>query len=415
MIYNGVAVKIPRLLMPIKGTELEKWAVVACDQYTAEEAYWREVEAIVKDAPSTLRLIYPEVYLERPDKPERIRAIHDAIKAYLDSGVLTELEPGMMLVRRTLGNKTRTGLVLSIDLEAYDFTPGSQSLIRATEGTIVDRLPPRIAIREAAPAEFPHVMLLVDDPGRTVIEPLWEGRGALKKTYDFELMMGGGHLEGYFLPEEGCMKVLDALEGLKKGEHPLLFASGDGNHSLATAKRCWENLKPALGDAWEDHPARFALVEVVNLHDEGLVFEPIHRVLFGVDARDLVMAMEAHFKGNLTFKDGDGGSLWAKLITPAGEKLARFRRGELAVGLLQDFLDDYLKRNPKVSLDYVHGDDVTEALGKKPGNAAFLLPPIDKNHLFEAVDSRGVLPRKTFSMGEAQEKRFYMEGRIIRP
>jgi len=274
-IISDIGIQIPQVYLPKPGTDLKKWAVIACDQFTSQPEYWNEVEKIVGDAPSTLKLTFPEVYLEKPGGEKRIESIQDNMRKYMHEGVLQPHE-GLVYVERTVGGRTRRGIVLCLDLEAYDYTKGSSSLIRATEGTIVDRLPPRMKIREGALLELPHILVLIDDPNRTVIEPLQAAKSKLDKLYDFELMLESGHLAGYAVNEEFENKVVEALRGLAKPEtfaakygigkdRPvLLFAMGDGNHSLATAKAIWEKIKPQVG---MDHPARYALVEIENVHD----------------------------------------------------------------------------------------------------------------------------------------------------
>ena len=308
-IIRDLGIQIPQMYLPQTGTDLTKWAVIACDQFTSQPEYWNDVEKIVGDAPSTLNLTFPEVYLEKPGGEERIKNIQSNMRKYMDEGIL-QPHDGLVYVERTVAGKTRKGIVLCLDLEAYDYNKGSSSLIRATEGTIVDRLPPRMKIREGALLELPHILVLIDDPNRTVIEPLMAAKPKLEKLYDFDLMLESGHLTGYAVNQEFEDQVVDALRGLAKPEtfaakygidkdQPvLLFAMGDGNHSLATAKAIWEKMKPQVG---MDHPARYALVEIENVHDEGLEFEPIHRVLFGLK-KDLFAELEKTFGANFTYK-----------------------------------------------------------------------------------------------------------------
>src|SRR5215211_7286017 len=325
---TDIGIQIPQVYLPKPGTDLTKWAVIACDQFTSQPEYWREVETIVGDAPSTLNLTFPEVYLEKPGGEERIRDIQATMRKYMDEGILQPRE-GLIYVERSVDGKTRKGLVLSLDLEAYDYTKGSSSLIRATEGTIVDRLPPRMKIREGALLELPHILVLIDDPQSTVIEPLEEVKSTLEKLYDFDLMLDGGHLTGYAVNEEFEERVVETLRGLAapatfaakygvdKSQPVLLFAMGDGNHSLATAKAIWEKMKPQVGT---DHPARYALVEIENVHDEGLEFEPIHRVLFGLK-KDLLAELEKTFGANLTYKPVASAEEMVKVVDAAqGEK-----------------------------------------------------------------------------------------------
>ena len=327
---NDVAVQVPHVLLPKKGTDYYKWAVVACDQFTSEPEYWNEVEQTVGDAPSTLNLTFPEVYLEMSGGEERIQNIQTTMKKYLDAGVF-EARDGFIYVERTVAGKTRKGIVLALDLERYDYNKGSSSLIRATEGTIVDRLPPRMKIREGAALEFPHILVLIDDPNRTVIEPLMAAKSKLENIYDFDLMLDSGHLAGYAVSGVFENQVVEALRGLAQPEtfaakygigadQPvLLFAMGDGNHSLATAKAIWEKIKSQVG---MDHPARYALVEIENVHDEGLEFEPIHRVLFGLK-QDMYAALESAFGANYSYTPVASAEEMVKAVDNAsGEKQA---------------------------------------------------------------------------------------------
>src|SRR6266508_2232400 len=308
-IISDLGIQIPQIYLPEKGTDLTTWAVIACDQFTSQPEYWNDVEKIVGDAPSTLNLTFPEVYLEKPGGEERIKNIQSSMRKYMDEGIL-QPHDGFVYVERTVAGKTRKGIVLCLDLEAYDYNKGSSSLIRATEGTIVDRLPPRIKIREGATVELPHILVLIDDPNRTVIEPLSAAKSKLEKLYDFDLMLDSGHLAGYAVNEELENGVVNALRwladpetfaakyGIDKNQPVLLFAMGDGNHSLATAKAIWEKMKRQVG---MDHPSRYALVEIENVHDEGLGVEPIHRVLFGLK-KDLFAELEKTFGKNFSYK-----------------------------------------------------------------------------------------------------------------
>ncbi len=436
--YDDLGVLIPEVYLPRSGTDLTKWAVVACDQFTSEPEYWREVEKLVNDEPSTLKLIFPEVYLEQPGKDERIQNIQATMRGYLEAGIV-QPHPGMVYVERSVGGKTRRGLVLALDLERYDYSKGSSSLIRATEGTIVERLPPRMKIREGAALELPHILVLIDDPGRTVIEAAEAAKARLDRLYDFDLMLGSGHLTGYAVDEALQENIIAALRGLADpkafaakydiapDKPVLLFAMGDGNHSLATAKAVWEKLKPHVG---MDHPARYALVEIENVHDEGLEFEPIHRVLFGVK-KDLMAALQSAFGKDLSYHKAAGADEMIHSVDSAegatqciglvrGGAQPEFGVIEIAhpssnlpVGTIQAFLDPFMKEGGAEKLDYVHGGEVVQRLGAQPGNAAFYLPAMGKSALFKTVILDGALPRKTFSMGEAREKRFYMEARKI--
>ncbi len=434
--YDRIGVQIPTIYLPRPGVDMTRWAVVACDQHTSEPEYWKKVEQIVDGSPSTLHLILPEIYLGKPGEDDRIRQILMAMRNSLDQGVL-EAHTGLMYVERTIDQRTRRGLVLCLDLEHYDYTKASTSLIRATEGTIVDRLPPRTKIREGALLELPHILVLIDDPQRTVIEPLTQAKDRLVKRYDFDLMLDSGHLAGYQLEDSALeAQVIQALEkladpqvfaakyGLEGLPPVLLFAMGDGNHSLATAKAIWETIKPIVG---MDHPARYALVEVENVHDEALEVEPIHRALFDV-AVDFDVAVREYYGENASFRPcPDSAQMFDQIEHPvAGCQAIGVTLGSqygvlelirptsnLAVGSLQPFLDNLLKKGFAQGIDYVHGEQVVFKLSVQPGNIGFFLPHMRKSDLFKTVILDGALPRKTFSMGEAREKRFYVEARKI--
>ena len=287
--FAALGVSIPNILLPAPGVDLSKFAVVACDQHVSDPAYWEAVEACVGDAPSALRHMLPEAYLEKPDRAARVEAINAAMKSYLEKGLLREVGEGFIYLHRTISTGVRHGLMMALDLEQYDYTPGAKSLIRATEQTIPERLPPRVEIRKGAVLELPHIMVLVDDPENLLLGTLEQALPQLTQCYDFDLMQQSGHLTGWLVQQEELLaRLADILGTLCRKGDGLLFAMGDGNHSLATAKACWEQLKPTLsGSERECHPARYALCEIVNLHDEAMVFEPIHRVLFSVDEKAL--------------------------------------------------------------------------------------------------------------------------------
>ncbi len=412
------------ILLPADA-DLTKWAVVACDQFTSQPEYWQAVEETVGEAPSTLRMILPEAKLNAPDVDSAIDAINDTMKDYLDRGVFQMLPASMLYMERTQSDgRVRRGLIGMVDLEQYDFTPGSGALIRATEGTVLSRIPPRVKVRRNASVELPHVMLLIDDPDRTVIEPLKAVTDALETLYDFDLQQGGGHLKGWQLTEPLMEQVADALGALCLPEEmekkygmrdaaPLLFAVGDGNHSLATAKQCYEDLKQRTPESqWKSLPARYALVEVVNNHDDALTFEPIHRVLFHVDREEFFAFFRAAFP-NAYEGRGEGHVMEVVWEGHDGYLTVPDPKVQLPVGTLQGVIDEYLKTHSG-EVDYIHGDDVTRELGSKPGNLGFLLPAMGKEQLFKTVMADGVLPRKTFSMGHAQDKRYYMEARKIK-
>ncbi len=429
--------RLPRPLLPRPGIDLRKWAVIACDQYTSEPDYWRRVADEVGDAPSTLHLIFPEVYLDRPDAPARIEQIKRTMRRYLEQGLLVE-HAGPIYVERRLGTRVRRGLMLELDLECYDFSAGSTSLIRPTEGTMVERLAPRIAVRSDAALEVPHILVLIDDAEGTVIEPLAAARPALAPLYETELMLGGGHVAGYAVDAARGQQVVRALQalaephacaqryGLPEGAPPMLFAMGDGNHSLATAKSVWERIKATVG---MDHPARWALVEVENIHDPALGFEPIHRLLFGVSA-DVRAALQGEFGERVAFTDLPSAPAMRQRLRelPPGRQAAglvgpgeRFAVAEfadppssLAVGTLQPFVERFVSQGGASHVDYVHGDETLARLAQQPGCVGLHIGTVGKRELLRRVVREGPLPRKTFSMGEADEKRFYVEARRIR-
>ena len=388
------------ILLPKK--DFEKWAVVACDQYTSEPEYWQSVEKLVGSAPSALRIILPEIYLSA-DNSERVNAINKTMSEYLDGDVFDLHENSMIYVERESGGSVRRGVVGLIDLEDYDYRKGATSAIRATEATVLERIPPRVQIRKDAPLEMPHILLLIDDPSRSVIEPLAAQKGGFEQAYGFELMKNGGHIDGYFLPDEVIARVQDALEALiADKEDKLLFAVGDGNHSLATAKECYNLTKSPL--------ARYALVEVVNIHDDSIRFEPIYRVLFNADAEDILAKFKAY-----TDENGGGALQSFECVTPSGEsKLSVKATAKLPVGTLQGFLDMYMKEHPEVRIDYIHGTEVVRNLCKQEGTLGFIFDGMGKDELFPAITADGSLPRKTFSMGHAEDKRYYIEARRIK-
>ncbi len=411
------------ILLPEKTIDMEKWSVIACDQFTSEPEYWEKVKATVAEHPSTLDMILPEVYLEHDDHEKQLKTIESSMNKYLHEQVFAEYKDAMIYVERTdSSGKVRSGIVGKIDLEQYDYRKKSTSFIRATEATVAERIPARVEIRKNAVVELPHVMLLVDDAGKHVIEPCAFEKESLPLLYDFDLMLGGGHLRGYLLGEkeqERIQKSLSFLADAKcfgdkyhvKNRPVLLFAVGDGNHSLAAAKEYYEQLKAAYPDEdLSDHPARYALVEIVNLHSPALQFEAIHRIVTDVDVEDLLskMSVALHIK-----KEGKGQAFYT--IYKGKKKKCVIDRptSKLTVGSLQRFLDSYLAQNGG-KIDYIHGEDVVEGLAKEKNSIGFILPDMGKGELFPTVIHDGALPRKTFSMGHAQDKRYYTECRKIR-
>ena len=408
------------ILLP-ENVELSKWSVVACDQYTSEPEYWQRVEREVGDAPSALRLILPEQMLEDGHTEQHIVDINRTMEDYLNRDLFRVLPDSLIYVERWLSNGTlRRGLVGQVDLADYDYHPGSDALIRATEKTVLSRIPPRVAVRRNAALELPHVMLLLDDPSQEIVEHYTLETGEMEQLYDFDLMERGGHITGYLLTDAQKAELAQRLSELTdpalftqrydaEGKPVLLFAVGDGNHSLASAKANYEEKKGTP----EEDKARYALVELVNLHDESLVFEPIHRVCFGVEAEALKNALLAHYPGSYV---GEGEGQTMKMLWTDGEVCITVPNPEshLTVGTLQTFLDDYLPTVTGSRVDYIHGEEVVRSLSSEPGNVGFLLPAMGKDELFATVIHDGVLPRKTFSMGEAQDKRFYLEARRLK-
>jgi len=398
-----------------------KWAAVACDQFTSEPEYWEAAANIAGDEPSALNLMIPEVYLAETE--ERLPKVHKAMEDYIKNVLVSHPDSLIYLEREQSDGRTRRGLVGMVDLEHYDYNKGATSLIRATEGTVLERIPPRVAVRRGASLELPHIMLLIDDPSRTVIEPLAKASEGFKKAYDFDLMLGGGHVKGSFVSDEYKAKITDALCALATekemsakygadGIAPLLFAVGDGNHSLASAKAAFEEIKARDGEKAMNSPARYALAEVVNLHDEALDFEPIYRVVFDVDGDKLISELREYakaLKGTAAPQ-----SVHYILGNAEGDIVFDHPVQQLAVGTLQDFLDGYKKNNPEVEIDYIHDESSLRALSEKENSVGFLFDGMGKDELFKTVIFDGALPRKTFSMGHARDKRYYLECRKIK-
>ncbi len=414
------------VLIP-KNVDLHKWSVVACDQYTSQPEYWDDVEEIVHDSPSTYHITFPEIFLNCTDADKRIDAINATMQEYLNKSLFSEINNSFIYVERTLNNaKIRKGLVGVVDLEQYSYLPGSQSPIRATEGTVLERIPPRVRVRENAALELPHIMLLIDDDLKTVIEPLAEKKSEFSPAYSFPLMKDGGHISGFIVDsteEERILSAIDKLadkksfrekHGIKDdGKGVFLFAMGDGNHSLATAKECFERIKAKLPrEEWAVHPARYALVEVVNIHDTSLEFEPIHRVLFDVNPEDVLKRISEALETDEACNDSLQSFEYI-CAKKSGKLYIKKPLSNLTVGSLQSVLDLYISETG-CQIDYVHGDDVVSRLGRRPNSIAFLLPVMKKSQLFETVIKDGALPRKTFSMGDANDKRFYLEARRIK-
>lgn len=400
-------IKAPHILLPKKGVDMTAWAVIACDQFTSQMDYWEDVEKLVGDKPSTLRMMFPEAYLGKVNDIEFINKVNSTIQSYLDTNVLVDQGECFILVdRKTSVVERRLGLMIAIDLEDYTYEKGVKSLIRASEATIVDRIPPRLKIRENAPVELPHILFLYDDKDRQIIEKLYANRHSFEKVYDFELNKEGGHITGYKLTNTAeIIKQFEEL--LKKNNNGLLFIVGDGNHSLATAKAHWDKIKVSLSESErKSHPARYALVEALNIYDEGLIFEPIHRVIFDVDD---------DFLPGLRNALGGEYESYTYTVKAGKEKLMMPKIGPEAYEKVQAYIDGYLASHKHATVDYIHDEDQTIEVAKKhPGSVALIMPALTKGDIFDYIAKDKVLPRKAFSMGHATEKRYYLESQRIK-
>ena len=419
----NVPFKRGNILLP-KDADMTKWSVVACDQYTSEPEYWEDVEKIVGDSPSTLKLTLPEIYLEESNVQERIENINSNMEKLLNEDFFKEYKDSMIYLERTQNDgKVREGLMGIVDLEGYSYEVGSQTPIRATEKTVIERIPPRVKIRENASLELPHIMILIDDDKKEIIESLKTKVTEDDVVYDFDLMKDGGHIKGYVLNNEAMDEVDKGLAALAdkdafevkynvKDKGVLLFAMGDGNHSLATAKACYESLKKTMSEEeYLNHPARYALVELVNLHSDALEFEAINRVIFDTNPEDLIAKLKEYY---VISKDGNGEKF--EIITKNIDEVWYIEnpKSNISVGSIQMFLDEYLKENPG-KIDYIHGEDVTKELThKNDNNVGFIFDAMPKSELFKTVILDGSLPRKTFSMGHSYDKRYYLEARKIK-
>lgn len=407
MLLNGKKqpIFVPEIYLPINSIDLTKWAVVACDQFTSQPSYWKELKDFVNNNPSTYHLILPEVYLEKMDNL-MIESINSTMQQYVNEGKFYSIGRSMVLVERTtILNQRRLGLIMAIDLETYDYMEGSRPMIRTTEKTIIERIPPRVRIREKALFELSHVMLLVDDPKEHIIESLYEKKEQFPLLYDFDLNMHGGHLRGYQIKD--CDKIITKFESLiKNHKDPMLFVVGDGNHSLATAKAHWEKVKSHLSEEEQiKHPSRYALVEVVNVYDQGLHFEGIHRVLFNVKDDFLIGLFHAVDKEEETW-------VFTKEIGKAPFFIPK--NAPKAYEQIQTFIDDYMHKHKEVSIDYIHGDDeLIEVCKEHKNSIGIKMPRIERNELFPYIQKGKVLPRKSFSMGCATAKRYYLESQFI--
>ncbi len=401
--FHGADILLPRHV------SMRRWACIACDQFSSQMDYWKRVQEFVADAPSTYHMIYPEALLRQGEPERRIASIHQTMEDYLAAGLFETHRRSMIYLERTVPGGVRRGLIGQIDLEEYDFTPSSGAKIRATEGTVRDRIPPRVKLLQGAAMEFPHTILLCDDQEDRIMQAAASVRG--EKVYDFDLMEDGGHITGWAVSGMGVSLVnsavsayAEAVEARQKTDHPMLFAVGDGNHSLASQKACWEALKPTLTpEQQKEHPARYVLVELENIHDPAITFAPIHRVVKNVEPEKLLAYLRA-----ISAPEGHP----VCCVTAAGEETIHLdaEKSPLAVAILQPALDTYVETHGGV-MDYIHGDEVVRSLAQEANTLGLILPGMDKAALFPGVIQGGVLPRKTFSMGQAREKRYYLEGK----
>lgn len=422
---------IPRIMMPARSVNLRKWSVVACDQYTSQREYWEEVARYVGNAPSTLHLILPEAHLGDNDLPDRIGRMRRTMHEYIADGTVEAQRPGIVLTERHLGPVVRKGILMAMDLEAYDWDIEKRPMIRSSERTVLERIPARVRIRRDAWLELPHIILLIDDPGNNVIGSLHLERGNFRRLYDFDLMMNGGRVEGWLVRDDDVLEeVADHISRLKRHDN-MLYCVGDGNHSLATAKTIWDEAKQEMSAReQQESPLRYALCEIVNLRDPAIEFEPIHRVFFGVNPVELAEYVTARLnaagrEARLVYERS--GRSRQTVPHPADPFTIPFnyhdgvgritiaRPGHpLALGELQPIFDDYTAEHPGVQLDYIHGDEAYMELCERYDTMGFFFAPMRKEDFFDTVVRCGVLPKKTFSIGEPDEKRYYLESRLLK-
>lgn len=419
-----IGIAFPRILLPRPDVDLHKWAVIACDQFTSQPEVWKALERSIGDSPSTLHCIYPECYLGSPDEEERINRIHQKMREYLDRGILRETEPGLVLVERETPYTRRRGMVIALDLEQYDYRPGTKPLIRPTEQTVLERLPPRVKIRRGAQIEFPHTLVLLNDSHTQVVDTLFELFTHTLPTYDVDLLLEAGRVRGWFVPETKAKNILEGLIRQTLEHNSFLYAVGDGNHSLASAKSFWEELKLQLPPQQQaTHPARYTLVELVSLFHTGIQFHPIHRILYHVEPSQFLEFLRAYFPVNIqtarSFSElKNKVAEHPFLIGLVGqEKLHTVQFIEPAaptvVEVVQMAVESYRSSRPDIRVDYIHGDESLRSLILEQNTLGIYLPGLPREQLFPLIEAQGVLPRKAFSIGEAVEKRFYLEGRKI--
>lgn len=424
---KGIGVAVPEILIPDEKTNMRKWAVIACDQFTQNQQYWNDVERFVGSSPSALHVMLPEIYLDTPEKAERIASAKEIMRSYIEDGVLNLLPPGFILVERYIDGVVRKGLMVNVDLEEYENEPYKNPVVRPSEEVITERIPPRIEIRNGADIEMPHIMLLMDDKNKTVIEPVWQKKEFFPKVYDFELMMNGGRITGYFInnkeTEHEIMQALAALP-LKDG---MRFCVGDGNHSLATAKAVWEQAKERLTpEQRAESPLRYVLCELINIYDEGLTIKPIHRTISGLNTSKCVQYIVDRLnasgadarlvfsrrKPNLQQSDA-AQTIFFSSKDSAGRIEIYSPTSSMIVEELQPVLENFIREFPSCKLEYVHGDEELEELTRQYDTLGFIMPAMEKETFFDTLASFGVLPKKSFSLGEAKDKRYYLECRLI--
>ena len=423
---KGIGVAVPEILIPDEKTNMRKWAVIACDQFTQNQQYWNDVERFVGSSPSALHVMLPEIYLDTPEKAERIASAKEIMRSYIEDGVLNLLPPGFILVERYIDGVVRKGLMVNVDLEEYENEPYKNPVVRPSEEVIAERIPPRIEIRNGADIEMPHIMLLMDDKNKTVIEPVWQKKEFFPKVYDFELMMNGGRITGYFInnkeTEHEIMQALAALP-LKDG---MRFCVGDGNHSLATAKAVWEQAKERLTpEQRAESPLRYVLCELINIYDDGLTIKPIHRTISGLNTSKCVQYIVDRLnasgadarlvfsrrKPNLQQSDA-AQTIFFSSKDSAGRIEIYSPTSSMIVEELQPVLENFIREFPACKLEYVHGDEELEELTRQYDTLGFIMPAMEKDTFFDTLASFGVLPKKSFSLGEAKDKRYYLECRL---
>lgn len=422
---NRLGLAVPRIVLPDEQVDMQKWAVVACDQYVSEPKYWNEVEKYVGTSASALHIMLPEIYLGRADTQSRIEHTKKTMHYYFEDGVLMQLPSGFVLVERSIRGKVRKGLMVLVDLDDYEYEKGKKAVIRSTEKTILERVPPRLEIRRGALLEMPHIMLLMDDKKDTVIGPIHAEKHRLAEVYDFELMMDGGRVSGYLVDDKQLeQNALDALANLPE-YNGMRFCMGDGNHSLVVAKTLWEEAKKNMSEEEREYsPLRYALAELVNLHDEALQFEPIHRIVSKVSPSQCIQYVTDGLcregaQARLVFsrrKDkprSDQTSIYFTSKESSGRIEIANPMGKTAAELIQPVLDEYLEQNAASKIEFVHGDEAFLEQTVQYDTLGFYMPAMDKDTFFETVVRCGELPRKSFSLGEANEKRYYIECRML--